>query len=51
VVRSQVTSVGFRFAGQSPVLANPADDHSRSVFDPAIRGRTDQFVFRFVKPR
>jgi predicted methyltransferase len=51
VVRSQVTSVGFRFAGQSPVLANPADDHSRSVFDPAIRGRTNQFVFRFVKPR
>lgn len=51
VVRSQVTSVGFRFAGQSPVLANPADDHGRSVFDPAIRSRTDQFVFKFVKPR
>jgi predicted methyltransferase len=51
VVRSQVTSVGFRFAGQSAALANPADDRRRSVFDPAIRGRTDQFVFKFVKPR
>lgn len=51
VVRSQVTGAGFRFVGQSPVLANPADDHGRNVFDPAIRGRTHQFVFRFQKPR
>ena len=51
VVRSQVTAAGFRFVGQSPVLANPADDHSLPVFDPAIRGHTDQFVFKFQKPR
>ena len=50
VVRSQVTAAGFRFVGQSTVLANPADDHSKPVFDPSIRGRTDQFVFRFKKP-
>ena len=50
VVRSQVTAAGFRFVGQSTVLANPADDHSLPVFDPAIRGRTDQFVFKFRKP-
>ena len=50
VVKSQVLAAGFRFVGQSAVLANPADDHSKAVFDPAIRGRTDQFVFKFRRP-
>ncbi|SEN52391.1 Predicted methyltransferase [Sphingomonas gellani] len=50
VVRSQVQAAGFRFVGQSSVLANPADDHSKPVFDPAVRGHTDQFVFKFRKP-
>lgn len=50
-VRRQVEAAGFRFAGSSDVLANPADDHSAKVFDPAIRGHTDQFVYKFVKPR
>ena len=49
-VRRQIQSVGFRFVAASPVLRNPADDHTRTVFDPAIRGRTDQFVYRFRKP-
>lgn len=50
VVKAQVTAAGFRFVGESRVLANPADDHSKKVFDPAIRGHTDQFVFKFRKP-
>ena len=50
VVKSQVEAAGFRFVGQSSVLANPADDHSKAVFDPAIRGKTDQFVYKFRKP-
>lgn len=49
-VRRQVEAAGFRFVGASKVLANPADDHSKNVFDPAIRGRTDQFVLKFRKP-
>jgi len=49
-VRSQVEAAGFEFAGSSDVLANPEDDHARKVFDPAIRGRTDQFVYKFRKP-
>ena len=51
VVRAQVTAAGFRFAGESKVLANPADDHSLPVFDPSLRGHTDQFVYKFVRPR
>lgn len=50
VVKSQVTAAGFTFAGSLDVLRNPADDHSKPVFDPAIRGRTDQFVYKFRKP-
>ena len=49
-VRRQVEAAGFRFAGESKVLRNPADDHSKNVFDPAIRGKTDQFVLKFRKP-
>ena len=38
------------FEGESAAVANPADDHSLNVFDAAIRGKTDQFVYRFRKP-
>ncbi|QUD88791.1 class I SAM-dependent methyltransferase [Phenylobacterium montanum] len=50
VVKSEVEAAGFKFEGESDVLANPADDHTKKVFDPAIRGKTDQFVFKFRKP-
>jgi predicted methyltransferase len=50
VVRSQVVAAGFVPAGESDVLHRPEDDHSKKVFDPAVRGRTDQFVYRFRKP-
>jgi len=50
VVKAEVLAAGFVFDGESDVLKNPADDHSAKVFDPAIRGKTDQFIFRFRKP-
>ena len=50
VVRQQIESTGFRYVGSSNVLANPADDHTKNVFDPAIRGKTDQFVMKVRKP-
>jgi len=50
VVRKEVEAAGFRFEAESAVLRNPADDHKLKVFDPAIRGHTDQFVYRFRKP-
>jgi predicted methyltransferase len=49
-VRRQVEAAGFEYVGESRILANPADDHQRPVFDPAVRGHTDQFVMRFRKP-
>jgi predicted methyltransferase len=50
IVKRQVTAAGFEFIGESKLLANPADDHSKAVFDKAIRGRTDQFIYKFRKP-
>jgi predicted methyltransferase len=50
-VKSEVEAAGFKFDGSSDILANPADDHTKMVFNPAIRGKTDQFLFRFRKPR
>ena len=47
----QIESVGFHLVAQSQALANPADDHQAKIFDPAIRGHTDQFVLKFQKPR
>lgn len=50
-LRRQVEAAGFVFDGESTAVANPADDHSVTVFDPAIRGHSDRFVYRFRKPR
>jgi predicted methyltransferase len=50
-VRREVEAAGFLFDGESSILANPADPHTVGVFDPSIRGRTDQFILRFRRPR
>lgn len=49
-VKKEVESAGFKFEGVSEVLHNAADDHTLKVFDPAIRGKTDQFILKFRKP-
>jgi predicted methyltransferase len=49
-VRREVEAAGFKFAGESTVLANPADPHTKGVFDASIRGHTDQFIYKFRKP-
>ncbi len=50
VVKAEVVAAGFVFDGESNVLANPADPRTATVFDPSIRGHTDQFMLRFRKP-
>ena len=50
-VKAQLISSGFKFEGESTVLRNPNDDHTKGVFDPAIRGKTDQFIYKFRKPK
>ena len=45
-----MTRAGFVLEAESDLLRNPDDDYDKSVFDPAVRGRTDRFVMRFRKP-
>ena len=51
VVKADFAKAGFVLDGESGVLAHPADDHTKLVFDPSIQGQTDQFVYRFRKPK
>jgi predicted methyltransferase len=50
VVKRDFEKAGFTFDGESHVLAHPADDHTKPVFDDTIRGKTDQFIYHFRKP-
>lgn len=49
-VRAEIEAAGFVRAGTSDVLANSDDPLDDSVFDEARRGRSDRFVWKFVKP-
>ena len=47
--KRDIESAGFSLEAQSDVLRNPADDRTLLVFDEEIRGKSDRFVYRFVK--
>ena len=51
VVKADFKRAGFVFSGSSDLLRNPADTHQVEVHDPAIKGKTDRFIFLFKKPR
>ncbi|WP_242098700.1 methyltransferase [Sphingomonas sp. CROZ-RG-20F-R02-07] len=50
-VVKEVEAAGFELVGSSDLLANPDDPRTKEVFDDTIRGRTDQFLLKFRKPR
>ncbi|URW76007.1 methyltransferase [Sphingomonas donggukensis] len=50
-VRKEIEAAGFRYDGETKLWANPADPHDKIVFDPSIRGKADQFAYRFRKPK
>jgi predicted methyltransferase len=49
-VKREVLAAGFVFVGSSNLLRQSSDPHTAKVFDPAIRGQTDQFILKFRKP-
>ncbi len=49
-VRKDVEAAGFVFDGELTLLANADDAHAVKVFDPSIKGKTDRFAYRFMKP-
>ncbi len=50
-VKTEITAAGFTFDGESKVLANASDDHSKPVEGAvAAKDKNDQYLFRFSKP-
>jgi len=49
-VKQEVLAAGFQFVGSSDLLHRASDPRTAKVFDPAIRGQTDQFILKFRKP-
>jgi len=45
-----LTKAGFVLDAENDLYANPDDPRTANVFDPSIRGKTDQFALRFKKP-
>ena len=50
IIIAEVEKAGFVLDAKSDVLRNNDDDHSVTVFDPSVRGKTDRIVMRFRKP-
>ncbi len=50
IVRKEVEAAGFVFVAEDSSLRNPKDPKNILVFDPSIRGHTDQFIYKFRKP-
>jgi predicted methyltransferase len=48
-VKAEVLAAGFKLVGSSDLLRH-SDTHTLKVFDPAVRGHTDQFILKFRKP-
>ncbi len=49
-IKADMAAAGFKLEAESAVLRNPKDPHTAVIFDPSIRGRTDQVTLRFRKP-
>jgi len=50
-VIKEVEAAGFKLEARSSLLKHEADDHTQRVFESGVRGKTDQFVLKFRKPR
>lgn len=50
LAKDDIVAAGFEFVAETEVLRNAEDDHTKNVFDPSIRGKTDRFVYKFRKP-
>ena len=46
-----ISDPGFKLVAESDALHNPDDNHTLKIFDPALRGHTDQFILKFRKPK
>lgn len=49
IVIEMAEAAGLTLVDESTVLANPDDDLTVNVFDPAVRRKTDRFLLKFRK--
>lgn len=49
IVREDFARAGFEFVAENAALRHESDDYASSVFSPAVRHRTDQFIYKFRK--
>lgn len=50
IVKSVAADAGFTLLAESDILQHPEDDRTMSVFDPAVRRKTDRFLLKYQKP-
>lgn len=50
LVKQEIMAAGFILDAESDLLAHPEDARTRHVYEADMRGRTDQFFYRFRKP-
>lgn len=48
--RKEIEAAGFKLAAHSNALRNAKDTHTSRIFDSSIKGHTDKFMYRFLKP-
>lgn len=49
-VIDEAKAAGFELDAQGDALHKAGDTHELKIFDPAIQGKTDQFMLRFRRP-
>jgi predicted methyltransferase len=49
LIKRDFEAAGLVFESEANFLRNPEDDHTKPVFDDAVKGKTDRVVMRFVK--
>jgi predicted methyltransferase len=50
-VKKEVEAAGFKLVAEGQDLNYPSDDGSKRVFEADVRGKTNQFMLKFQKPR
>ena len=50
-VKTEVEAAGFKLVAEGHDLNRPEDDGTKKVFDTDVRGKTNQFMLKFQKPR
>jgi len=46
-IKADLSDTCFEFEGEIKVLRNEADDHTKPMYDPAVKGKTDRVVYKF----